>query len=143
MRLGICSDHAGFEYKQKLADYLSKQGYQVIDYGTDSTESVDYADFGHRLGFAVENGEVEKGIALCGSGEGMCMTLNHHKDIRAGLAWNCAIGELVKKHNDANVLVLPARFISLTMAKRITTCWMNADFEGGRHQARIAKIPVK
>jgi len=143
MKLGICSDHAGFEYKQKLSDYLRKKGYDVLDYGTYGVESVDYADFGHKLGFAVENGEVESGIAICGSGEGMVMTLNHHLGIRAGLAWNCEIGKLIKEHNNANVLVLPERFISLTMAKRITVRWLNASFEGGRHIARIAKIPIK
>jgi len=143
MKLGICSDHAGFEYKQRLAEYLQKKGYEVIDYGTDSTESVDYADFGHKLGYAIENGNVDQGIALCGSGEGMSMTLNHHKGIRAGLAWDRSIGKLIKEHNNANVLVLPARFISFIKAKRITDSWLNAEFEGGRHEERIAKIPVK
>jgi len=143
MKLGICSDHAGFEYKQKMAEYLRRQGHEVIDYGTYSTASVDYSDFGHKLGYAVENGEVERGISFCGSGEGMSMTLNHHRGIRAGLAWNVAVGKLVKQHNDANVLVLPARFISFTMARRITAAWMKAEFEGGRHEARIAKIPLK
>ena len=143
MKLGICSDHAGFEYKQRLIDHLVRKGNDVIDYGTHSSESTDYADYGHKLGFAVESGEVDRGIAICGSGEGMAMTLNHHQGIRAGLAWNTAIGVLVKEHNDANVLVLPARFISFTMARRITDAWLKADFQGGRHLRRINKIPVR
>ena len=142
MKIGICSDHAGFLYKEKLRVLLEKKGFEVKDYGTFSSESVDYADYAHALGYGITGGEVEKGIAICGSGEGMSITLNRHKGIRAGLAWNCAIGRLIKEHNDANVLVLPARFISFTMATRIFGEWMSAEFTGGRHLRRIEKIEL-
>lgn len=140
MRIGICSDHAGVEYKAKLISYLLSKGYEVINFGTNSTESMDYTDVAHPLAEAVAGGEVDKGIALCGTGNGMAITLNHHKGIRAGLAWNQAVGRLVKEHNDANVLVMPARFISYAMAVRIVRVWMCTEFAGGRHQRRIDKI---
>lgn len=143
MTLGICSDHAGYEYKQKLMEWLGSKGYQVKDFGTDSTESMDYPDVAHPLAEAVEKGEVEKGIAMCGTGNGMAMTLNKHQGIRAGLAWDVEIGKLVKQHNNANVLVMPARFISFDMVCEITGAWLDTEFEGGRHQKRIDKIPVK
>lgn len=142
MKIGICSDHAGVEYKAKLISYLLGKGYEVANFGTDSTDSCDYPDFAHPLGKAVESGECDLGIAICGTGNGMAMTLNHHKGIRAGLAWNTAIGELVKEHNNANVLVLPARFISYRMAVSIVRAWLSTDFAGGRHQRRIDMIPV-
>ena len=142
MKIAICSDHAGVEYKSKLISYLLGKGYEVINFGTDSTESMDYSDVAHPLAAAVESGEADLGIALCGTGNGMAMTLNHHKGIRAGLAWNTAIGALVKQHNNANVLVMPARFISYRMAVSIVRTWLTSDFEGGRHQRRIDKIPV-
>ena len=142
MTLGICSDHAGYEYKRQLIDWLESKGYQVKDFGTHSTESMDYPDVAHPLAEAVEKGEVEKGIAMCGTGNGMAMTLNKHQGIRAGLAWDVEIGKLVRQHNDANILVMPARFISFDMVCRITGAWLDTDFEGGRHQKRIDKIPV-
>ena len=141
MKIGLASDHAGYEYKQQLIAYLRRKGISVVDYGTHGTASVDYPDFAHALAEGVESGEVDKGIALCGTGNGMAMTLNHHKDIRAGLAWNRDIGALVKQHNNANVLVMPARFITLTMARLIVKTWLETEFEGGRHQRRIDKIP--
>ena len=140
MKIGLCSDHAGVEYKAKLISYLLGKGYEVVNFGTDSTESCDYPDFAHPLATAVEKGECDLGIAICGTGNGMAITLNHHKGIRAGLAWNTAIGELVKEHNNANVLVLPARFISYRMAVSIVRTWLNTEFAGGRHQRRIDKI---
>lgn len=143
MKIGICSDHAGVEYKAKLIVYLKKKGFEVVNFGTDTTDSMDYADVAHPLASAVEKGEVERGIALCGTGNGMAMTLNHHKGIRAGLAWNKAVGTLVKEHNDANVLVMPARFISYRMATVIVRAWIETEFAGGRHARRIEKIPVK
>lgn len=143
MKIGICSDHAGVEYKAKLIVYLKKKGFEVVNFGTDTTDSMDYADVAHPLASAVEKGEVERGIALCGTGNGMAMTLNHHKGIRAGLAWNKAVGTLVKEHNDANVLVMPARFISYRMATTIVRAWIETEFAGGRHARRIEKIPVK
>ena len=140
MKIGFASDHAGYEYKQQLIAYLRRKGYSVVDYGTHGTASVDYPDFAHDLARGVETGEVDRGIALCGTGNGMAMTLNHHKGIRAGLAWNRDIGALISQHNNANVLVMPARFITLTMAKLITKTWLETPFEGGRHQRRIDKI---
>ena len=142
MKIGICSDHAGLEYKTKLISYLLSKGHEVVNFGTDSSESCDYPDFAHPLAYAVEKGEVDAGIALCGTGNGMAMTLNHHKGIRAGLAWGTAIATLVKEHNNANVLVLPARFISYRMAVSCVRAWLTTDFAGGRHQRRIDKIPV-
>lgn len=143
MKLGIASDHAGVEYKQKLISYLTKKGHEVVDFGTNSTDSCDYPDFAHALANAVESGEVENGIALCGTGNGMALTLNKHQGIRAGLAWGTEIAKLVKQHNNANVLVMPARFISYRMAVELVKTWMETDFEGGRHQRRIDKVPVK
>lgn len=143
MKIGICSDHAGFEYKSRLIPYLEAKGFEVVDFGTDSTASMDYPDVAHPLGYAVENGEVEKGIAMCGTGNGVAITLNHHQGVRAGLAWNVEIGKLVKQHNNANVLVMPARFIPYETVTEIVDAWLETEFEGGRHQKRIDKIPVK
>ena len=142
MKIGICSDHAGFEYKGRLIQYLEDKGYEVKDFGTRSADSMDYPDVAHPLAEAVGNGTVDLGIAMCGTGNGMAMTLNKHRDIRAGLAWNTEIGELVKKHNNANILVMPARFITFDEVTGITDIWLNTAFEGGRHQRRIDKIPV-
>ena len=141
MKIGICNDHAGVAYKNKLMKMLRGRGFEVVNYGTDVEQSCDYPDFAHRLAEAVEGGEVDLGIALCGTGNGMAITLNKHQGIRAGLAWNSEIGRLVKAHNNANVLVLPARFISYQMATRILNTWLGTAFEGGRHARRIAKIP--
>ena len=143
MKIGICSDHAGFQYKQKLIAYMTRKGYEMVNFGTDSEVSMDYSDVAHPLAYAVEKGEVDLGIALCGTGNGMAMTLNHHKGIRAGLAWNSEIGKLVKEHNNANVLVMPARFISYRMAQSIVNTWLETKFAGGRHQRRIEKIPCE
>ncbi|MCM1503511.1 MAG: RpiB/LacA/LacB family sugar-phosphate isomerase [Bacteroidales bacterium] len=143
MKIGICNDHAGVEYKNSLAEYLSGKGHEIVNFGTDTTESMDYTDVAHPLASAVENGEVELGIAFCGTGNGMAMTLNKHKGIRAGLAWSEEIGVLVKQHNNANILVMPARFIPFEEAVKITDAWLDTEFEGGRHQKRIDKIPVK
>jgi len=143
MKIGICSDHAGVEYKAKLIKYLQGRGIEVVNFGTDTTESMDYPDVAHPLAEAVESGRCDLGIALCGTGNGMAITLNKHQGIRAGLAWGTAIGKLVKQHNNANVLVLPARFISYRMAVAIVRTWLDTDFEGGRHQRRIDKIPCK
>ena len=143
MKIGICSDHAGVEYKAAIIDTLKKEGYEMVNFGTDSTESMDYPDVAHPLALAVEKGEVDLGIALCGTGNGMAITLNKHQGIRAGLAWNVEIGKLVKEHNNANVLVMPARFIPIETALEIVHAWLNSTFPGGRHQRRIDKIPVK
>lgn len=140
MKIGICSDHAGYEYKTKLIAYLVGKGYEVQDFGTDSTESCDYPDFAHPLGRAIDSGAIEQGIAICGTGNGMAITLNHHGKVRAGLAWNSAVASLVKKHNNANVLVIPARFVSYRMAVLMVRTWLETEFAGGRHQRRIDKI---
>ncbi len=142
MKIGICSDHAGFDYKNRLISYLLGKGFEVLNFGTNSSDSCDYPDFAHPLANAVEAGEVDCGIALCGTGNGMAMTLNHHRGIRAGLAWNTSLASLAKEHNNANVLVLPARFISYRMAVSCVRVWLNASFEGGRHRRRIDKIPL-
>ena len=140
MVIGICADHAGFPLKEELVSYLKKKGYEVRDFGTDSTASMDYPDVAHPLADAVVGRKVDCGIALCGTGNGMAMSLNHHAGIRAGLAWNKAIAELIKAHNDANVLVMPARFITPAMARLIVRTGLGTAFEGGRHQRRIDKI---
>ena len=126
--------------KEFLVGYLSTKGYEVVDFGCHSEESIDYPDFGHALASAIEAGEMEQGIGLCGSGEGMAMTLNKHKGVRAGLAWRKEIAELIKQHNNANVLVLPARFISTDEAVELVDTYIAAEFEGGRHEGRIAKM---
>lgn len=142
MTIGICNDHAGVEYKQKLVAYLKRKGHRVVDFGTGTTESCDYSDYAHPLANAVEKGEVDKGIAICGTGNGMAMTLNKHQGIRAGLAWNTAVAHLVAEHNNANVLVMPARFASYRMAVSMVREWLATPFAGGRHQRRIDKIPL-
>ncbi|MBQ8838730.1 MAG: RpiB/LacA/LacB family sugar-phosphate isomerase [Bacteroidales bacterium] len=143
MKIGICNDHAGVDYKNGLVEYLRAKGYEMVNFGTDTTDSMDYTDVAHPLALAVESGEVDLGIAFCGTGNGIGMTLNHHQGIRAGLCWNEEIGKLIKQHNNANVLVMPARFISFEEVKKITDAWLDSEFEGGRHQKRIDKIPVK
>ena len=139
-KLGIACDHAGYEMKEFLVGYLASKGYEMTDFGTHSEESIDYPDFGHALAEAIESGELKRGIGLCGSGEGMAMTLNKHKGVRAGLAWRKEIAELIKQHNNANVLVLPARFISNDEAVELVDTYIAAEFEGGRHEGRIAKM---
>lgn len=138
--VGFACDHAAYDMKEFLVGYMSAKGYEVIDFGCHSEERCDYADFAHPLAKAVEDGEAAFGIALCGSGEGMAMTLNKHKGIRAGLAWQKEIAELIKQHNNANILVLPARFISYDEAVVLIDAYLGAEFEGGRHEARIAKM---
>lgn len=142
MKIGVASDHAGFEYKQKIAALLKKKGHEVVDYGTYSEESCDYPDFGHALGSAIDNGDVALGVAFCGSGNGISMTLNKHQGVRAALCWGAELARLAKAHNNANVLVMPARFISYRMATTILNKWLTTEFEGGRHQRRIEKIPL-
>lgn len=139
--VGLACDHAGFPLKRFVLDYLEKKGYSIKDFGTYSDESVDYPDFAHPLAKAIESGEVYPGIAICGSGEGMAITLNKHQGVRAGLAWNKDIAELIRQHNDANVLVLPGRFIDNKTAEAIMDEFFKASFEGGRHERRVKKIP--
>ena len=141
--VGLASDHAGFKLKQFVKEYLDAKHIPYKDYGTYSEESCNYAEFGHALARGIENGEVYPGIGICGSGEGMAMTLNKHQQIRAGLAWIPEIAHLIRQHNDANVLVMPGRFIDNETAAKIMDEFFNTPFEGGRHIARINAIPVK
>lgn len=140
--IGIASDHAGYALKQFVKQYLDEKGIAYKDFGAFSEESSDYADYAHPLAKAVEAGEVYPGIAICGSGEGINITLNKHQGIRAALAWIPEIAHLARQHNDANVLVMPGRFIDNDMARSIMDEYLSTDFEGGRHQRRIDKIPV-
>ena len=138
--VGLASDHAGFPLKQFVIEYLKKHNYEYKDFGTYSDISCDYPDFAHPLAEAIESGEVYPGIGICGSGEGMAITLNKHQGVRAGLAWNKDIAELIRQHNDANVVVLPGRFISNKEAEAILDKFFTATFEGGRHAVRVDKI---
>jgi ribose 5-phosphate isomerase B len=139
-RIGLASDHAGYELKEFVRILLDKKDIPYIDYGTYTPESVNYAIFGHKLAEAIEQNEVQIGIGVCGSGNGISMTLNKHAHIRAALCWNEEITHLARLHNDANVLVLPGRFLSMDIAEKIVDIFLNTPFEGGRHQERIAAI---
>ena len=141
--VGLASDHAGYPLKEFVKTYLDARGIAWMDYGTDSEASCDYADFGHALACGIEKGEVYPGIAICGSGEGIAMTLNKHQSIRAGLSWIPEIAHLIRQHNDANVLVMPGRFIDNEMARKIMDEFFATDFEGGRHQRRVEKMKVE
>lgn len=139
--IGLASDHAGFELKQFVKQYLDEKGLEYKDYGTYSEDSCDYPDFAHALALGMDAGECERGIAICGSGEGIAMTLNKHQHIRAALVWMPEIAPLTRQHNDANVLVMPGRFIGTDTAREIMDLFLNTPFEGGRHERRVAKIP--
>ena len=141
--VGVACDHAGFPLKQFVIQYLESKGYQYKDFGTYSDTSCDYPDFAHPLAEAVESGECYPGIAICGSGEGMVMTLNKHQGIRAGLAWDKEVAGLIRQHNNANVLVMPGRFIANKLAETIMDEFFKTPFEGGRHERRVEKIPAK
>ena len=142
MTIGLASDHAGFSLKQYVKRYLDERGIAYHDYGTMTEESCDYADYGHALAFAVERGEVTSGIAICGSGEGIAMTVNKHQGIRAGLCWTPEIAHLIRQHNNANILTLPARFISAETAEACVDVFLQTAFEGGRHARRVEKISM-
>jgi len=143
MKIAIACDHAGFEYKEKLVEYLRNEGNEVKDFGTYSPESMDYPDTVHPLSVAVENGEFETGIVLCGTGNGVSMTANKHQGIRCALCWNVEIAWLARLHNDANVCAIPARFITYEEAEEVVVRFLSTEFEGGRHQRRVEKIPLK
>ena len=142
MRIAIASDHAGYALKEILKPYLEAKGMEVVDFGTNSEASCDYPDYAHPAAIAVESGKCDLGVAMCGSGNGIQITLNKHQGIRAALCWLPELASLARQHNDANFLVLPARFISPDEAKKIVDAYFSASFEGGRHQRRIEKIPV-
>jgi len=140
--IAICSDHAGYELKQTVMKHLNDQGViKLKDFGAYSSESSDYADYAHPMASAVENAEFDFGISICGSGNGISMTVNKHQGIRAALCWNTEIAALARQHNNANVLSLPARFVSEEEALNMIDLFFSTDFEGGRHKTRIDKIP--
>lgn len=142
-KVAMCSDHAGYELKSILQGYLESQGIEYVDFGTNSPDSCDYPDFAHPCASAVENDECYPGIAMCGSGNGISMTLNKHQGIRAALCWTPELARLARQHNDANVLVLPARFIEPVVAIEIMEAFLTTEFEGGRHINRVNKIACK
>ena len=141
MKISIGNDHAGTEYKLAIVGILKSMGIEVINHGTDGTDSVDYPDFIHPVATDVENKKADSGIIICGSGNGASMTANKHQGVRAALCWNKEIVELAREHNDANILSLPARFISLNQALDMVKTFLNTNFEGGRHERRVEKIP--
>ena len=138
--LAIGADHAGFEYKEEIKKALLAAGWQVDDKGTYSAASTDYPDYAHPVATMVEEGKAAGGILICGSGNGVCMTANKHKGIRAALCWLDELAALARRHNNANVLCLPARYVSLELAQQMTTSFLNTEFEGGRHEKRVEKI---
>lgn len=138
LKIAIGSDHAGFEYKEMLKDFLST--YELKDFGTYTIDSVDYPDFAHPVATAVENNEFDFGILVCGSANGVAITANKHQKIRAAICWENEIAALARQHNNANVLCIPARFVSTDLAKRMVDTFLNTAFEGGRHGTRVDKI---
>lgn len=141
-KIGLASDHAGYELKTFVKQYLDEHNIEYVDYGTHSEASCDYPDYAHALAKGLAQGECTRGIAICGSGEGISMTLNKHQHVRAALVWMPEIAHMTRLHNDANVLVMPGRYIDTDTASAIMDQFLNTDFEGGRHEARIAKIAV-
>jgi ribose 5-phosphate isomerase B len=140
MKIALGGDHAGYKYKESIIRMLEKAGHTCIDYGTNSEASVDYPDYIHPLAEAIEKGKASLGVIICGSGNGVAMTANKHKGIRAAICWKRELAGLARQHNDANVVSIPARFISLRMAKDIVNIFINTAFEGGRHARRVDKI---
>ncbi len=140
MKIAIGSDHAGFQLKETLRTYLHNKGFDVKDFGTYSEERADYPDFAHPVASAVEHNEVERGVLICGSGNGVNMSANRHHSVRSALCWNAEIAMLARQHNDANVIALPARYISVEEAEKCLDAFFNTAFEGGRHTDRVKKI---
>lgn len=138
--IAIGSDHAGFQYKEQLKVWLQEQGWSVSDKGTHSTDSTDYPDYAHPVAEMVENGSAAAGILICGSGNGVCMTANKHKGIRAALCWNEELASLSRQHNNANVLCMPERFVAYETAQKMAALFLTTEFEGGRHERRVEKI---
>lgn len=141
-KIGLASDHAGYALKQFVKTYLSEKGYEFEDFGCYDEQSCDYPDFAHKLGRAIDEAKVAVGIGICGSGEGISMTLNKHAKVRAALVWTPEIAHMTRLHNDANVLVMPGRYISEQAAREIMDEFFSTDFEGGRHVRRIEKIAL-
>ena len=142
MKIGIACDHAGFEYKEKLKEYLSSKGKEIKDFGCYSEESVDYPDFAHQLAKSIESNTNDLGIQFCGTGNGINMSANKHQEIRAALCWNTHIAEQARLHNNANILTMPARHLSWQEVKDIVDTFLSTDFEGGRHERRVNKIKI-
>ena len=142
MKIGLACDHAGFEYKEKLKNYLLNKGIKISDFGCYSLESVDYPDFAHKLANSIENKENEIGIQFCGTGNGINMSANKHQKIRAALCWNNHIAEQARLHNNANILTMPARHLEWSEVKKIVEIFLKTEFEGGRHQKRVDKIKI-
>lgn len=142
MKIAIGNDHAGTAYKFAIVEMLTAMGIEVINSGTDNADSVDYPDFVHPVASAVDAGEVDYGILLCGSGNGVAMTANKHPKVRAGLCWNKELVELTRLHNDANILCIPARYTAKEQVLEMVRTFLNTEFEGGRHQGRVNKIPM-
>jgi len=140
MKIAIGNDHAGPEYKKAIVRYLEAKGHQVTNYGTDDETSVDYPDFAHPVANDITEGKADFGIVICGSGNGIAMTVNKHQKVRAGLCWTKEIAYLTRLHNDANIVSIPARFTSIPQAIEIVDTFLNTAFEGGRHQNRVDKI---
>lgn len=140
MKIAIGSDHAGYALKEELKNTLVAEGHQVEDYGTGSNESVDYPDYGHPVADSVEQGNCDLGVVICGSGNGINMSVNKHDGIRSALCWLPEIAALARQHNNANILALPARYLSVEEARKILKAFLDSEFEGGRHQRRVEKI---
>ncbi|HLV45872.1 MAG TPA: ribose 5-phosphate isomerase B [Flavobacterium sp.] len=140
MKIAIGNDHAGSDYKKAIVQMLENRGIEVVNYGTDSFDSVDYPDFGHQVAKDVEDGKVDLGIVICGSGNGIAMTANKHRNVRCALCWTKEIAELARQHNNANVISIPARFTSIPQAVAMVETFLDTDFEGGRHANRVNKI---
>ncbi|MDD3004325.1 ribose 5-phosphate isomerase B [Flavobacterium sp.] len=140
MKIAIGNDHAGPDYKKAIVAMLEAKGHQISNYGTDTLDSVDYPDFGHPVASDVENGKADFGIVICGSGNGINMTVNKHQGIRAALCWTKEIAVLARQHNNANIISIPARYTSINQAVEMVEAFLNTDFEGGRHQNRVDKI---
>lgn len=140
MKISIGNDHAGTDYKFAIIEMLKAKGHEVTNYGTDSADSVDYPDFAHPVATDVSEGKADYGIVICGSGNGIAMTVNKHPKVRAGLCWTKEIAELTRLHNNANIVSIPARFTSIPQAVEIVETFLNTEFEGGRHQNRVNKI---
>ena len=140
MKISIGNDHAGPEYKKAIVDFLKQKGHEILNHGTDTSDSVDYPDFGHRVAIDVETGKANFGIVICGSGNGINMTVNKHQGIRSALCWDKEIASLARQHNDANIISIPARFTSIQQAVEMVDTFLNTNFEGGRHANRVNKI---
>ena len=138
--IAIGCDHAGFDYKEELKKYLEDRGFHVRDFGTQSKDSVDYPDYAHPLADAVEKGECSLGILLCGTANGVAITANKHQGIRAAICWNVPIAELARQHNNANVICIPARYVSVDLSEQMVDRFISTEFEGGRHYNRVSKI---